>query len=455
MAGGVFQSQNKIRPGAYIKFQGVPSTDNIVGSRGVVTMAAPIGWGPEDELITITVNDLYNSNLEKLIGCNIYNTKAKLIKAALENAHTLLLYRGDKGGTKAKATLNVGTEETAVNLTVTAKYAGSIGNTISVGVKQAFSGGYAVTTYLGSTQKDSQIVSNLNELVANDFVEFSGEGVPTSEVVNTLLTTGADGTFTTQNYTEYLALLKFREFDTLAAYKFGEAELFNGSTIKDFIQEMRETRGIKCQAVINNYVAANYEGVISTYNQGVKYSDGTELTGEEMVVWVAGATAGADITESNTYKVVANAVEVTGTVIEDDIENLILTGYLIISKRRDGAIVVEKDINTLVNLRDDVTKAFKENKVIRLLDAVANHIALDFEQNYIGKVTSDSSGLSLFKASIITYLTELQTSGAIINFNSSTDVKVEAGEQEDSFYSEIYIQPTYSVDKLYMVVNVR
>ena len=453
MAGGVFQSQNKIRPGAYIKFQGVPAQDNIVGSRGVMTMAAPIGWGPEDELITITVNDLYNSNLEKLIGCNIYNAKAKLIKAALENAHTLLLYRGDKGGTKATATLSVGE---SINLTVTAKYAGSIGNTISVGVKQAYSGGYQVNTYLGSTQKDSQIVANISELVSNDFVDFSGTGAISKEVVNTLLTTGADGTFTTQNYTEYLALLKTKEFDTLAAYKFDDSEeLFNGSDIKDFIQEMRETRGIKCQAVINNYAAANYEGVISTYNQGVKYSDGTELSGEEMVVWVAGATAGADITESNTYKVVANATEVTGTVVEDDIENLIQTGYLIISQRRDGAIVIEKDINTLVNLRDDVTKAFKENKVIRLLDAVANHIALDFEQNYIGKVTSDSAGLSLFKASIITYLTELQTSGAIINFNSASDVLVEAGEQEDSFYSEIYIQPTYSVDKLYMVVNVR
>lgn len=452
MAGGVFQSQNKVRPGAYIKFQGVPSTDNIVGSRGVVTMAAPIGWGPENKLIKITVNDLYNSNLEKLIGVNIYNAKAKLVKAALENAHTLLLYRGDIGGNKAEGTLTVGTD---ISLKVTSKYAGSLGNTISVSVKQAFSGGYMVNTYLGSTQKDSQIVSNINELVSNDYVDFEGEGVPTEEVVNTLLTGGTDGTFTTQNYTEYLAMLKFQEFDTLAAYKFTDSELFNGGDIKDFIQEMRETRGVKCQAVINNYAAANYEGIISTYNQGVKYSDGTELSGEEMVVWVAGATAGADITESNTYKVVTNAVEITGTVVEDDIEGLILTGYLVISKRRDGAIVIEKDINTLVNLRDDVTKAFKENKVIRLLDAVANHIALDFEQNYIGKVTSDSAGLSLFKASIITYLTELQTSGAIINFNSTTDVNVELGDQEDSFYSEIYIQPTYSVDKLYMVVNVK
>ena len=452
MAGGTFQSQNKIRPGAYIKFQGVPSKDNIVGSRGVVTMAAPMSWGPENQLIKITVNDLSNNNLEKIIGCNIYNEKAKLVKAALENAHTLLLYRGDKGGTKATATLEVGA---SVSLKATAKYAGTIGNTISVGVKQSFSDGYNVVTFLGSTQKDSQIVSRIEDLVSNDYVDFSGTGTIDREAVNTLLTTGTDGTFTTQNYTEYLAILKNTEFDTLAAYSFEEDEIFNGNDIKTFIQEMREQRGIKCQAVINNYAAANYEGVISTYNQGVRYADGSELSADEFVVWAAGATAGADITESNTYKVIENAVEITGDVLEDDIETLITQGYFIISKRRDGAVVVEKDINTLVTLADNVTEAYKENKVIRLLDAVANHIANDFEQNYIGKVTSDSSGLALFKASIITYLTSLQTSGAIINFNSSTDVMVEAGEQPDSFYSEIYIQPTYSVNKLYMVVNVR
>lgn len=452
MAGGIFQSQNKVRPGAYIKFQGVPAENNIVGSRGIVTFAAPMGWGPEGQLIKITVNDLYNSNLEKLIGANIYSSEAKLIKAALENAHTLLLYRGNKSGAKATANITVG----EATLKVTAKYTGTVGNKISVGISEAYNGGYSVNTYLGSTLKDTQIVGNLNELEANDFVEFEGEGAISAAVVNTLLTNGTDGTFEKADYDAYLALLKGTQFDTLAAYNFSTgASLFNGTDIKSFIQEMREVRGIKCQAVINNFVAANYEAIISTNGQGVKYADGTELSGEEFVVWVAGATAGADITESNTYKVINNAIEITNNILEDDIENLISQGYLIISRRRDGAIVIEKDINTLVTLRDEVTASFKENKVVRILDAVANHIALDFEQNYIGKITNDSTGRDLFKASIISYLSNLQTSGAIINFNSATDVKVEAGEQVDSFYSEILIQPTYSVDKLYMIVNVK
>lgn len=453
MAGGIFNTQNKIRPGAYIKFQGVPSKDNLTGSRGVVTFAAPLGWGSEDGLIEITVNDLYNSNLEKLIGCNIYDSRAKLIKAALENAHTLLLYRGDKGGTKASIQIAIDEEVTPTKLTATAKYAGTVGNNISVGVV-ANGNVYAVNTYVGNVQKDTQTVTNINELVNNDYVDFSGTGEIAIPAVNTLLTGGTDGTFTTENYTTYLGLLKTKQFDTLAAYSFGDSSIFTNESIKAFIQEMREIKGVKCQAVMNSYVVANYEGIISTNNQGVKYADGTELSGAEFVVYVAGATAGADITESNTYKVVENAVEITNDVAEDNIESLITQGYLLLSKRRDGAIVIEKDINTLTTLRSDVTAAFKENKVIRLLDAVANHIALDFEQNFIGKVNNDDNGRALFKASIISYLTSLQTSGAIINFDSTTDVDVEPGEQPEAYYSVVYIQPTYSVDKLYMVVNV-
>lgn len=451
MAGGTFNSQNKIRPGAYIKFQGVPSTDNIVGSRGIVALCAPIGWGPEAELITITVEDLYNNNLEKLIGCNIYDAGAKLVRAALENAHTLLLYRGDEGGAKAKATISCGD---AASLQVEAKYNGTVGNKISVSVKET-SGSYAVATFLGTTQKDAQIVTNLNQLKENDFVTFSGEGEISEEAVNTLLTGGTDGTFETGKYNQFLALLKQTQFDTLAAYDFSTEEpYFQNDTIKNFIQEMREKRGIRCQAVVKDY-AANYEAIISTKGQGVEYADGSKLDGKEFVVWVAGATAGADVTESNTYKIVNNAVKIIDDVLEDDIEGLILGGYLVISKRRDGYIVIEKDINTLVTMRDDTTEKFKENKVMRLLDAIANHIALDFEQNYAGKITNDDNGRDLFKTSIISYLTSLQTSGAIVNFDSQTDVMVEAGEQPDAFYSEIYVQPTYSVDKLYMVINVR
>lgn len=453
MAGGTFTQQNRVRPGAYLKFQGVPRANQLTGARGIVTFAAPLTWGPEGQLITITVDDLLNGNLDKLIGAGLYDDGSKLVRAALSESHTLLLYRGDKGGTKAKASLEVAE---GTNLEVTAKYAGTAGNKISVEVKEDLDGKYQVITYFGSTAKDSQTVTNVNQLVSNDFVDFTSADVVISQVVvPTLLTNGANGTFTAADYTAYLALLNETNFNTLAAYSFGETSPFNNDTILQFIKNLRETKGIKVQAVVNNYISANYEGIISTNGQGVKFSDGSTLDGDEFVIWVAAVTAGADIFESNTYHIVTDAVEILNDVLEADIESLIKSGYLLISKNRSGNIVIEKDINTLVTMREDTTELFSYNMTIRLLDDIANHIATDFENNYIGKVANDINGQNLFKASVISYLTSLQNAGGIRNFNSSTDVTVEAGEQPDSFYSTVLVQPTYAVEKLYMVVSVQ
>lgn len=449
MAGGIFTNQNKVRPGVYMKFRGVPKSNQLSGNRGIVTFAQPLGWGKEGELIEITVDNLTDNSLEALIGASINDEKSKLVRAALENAHTVLLYRGDKGGTKAKITIDD-------NLVVTAKYAGTVGNKVSVEVRPTSDLRFEVITYLGSVQKHNQIVADANQLVNNDFVEFTvSETTELRETVPTLLATGTDGTFDSAEYNSYLELLMETRFNTLAAYAFADTGIFTGQAILTFVKTLRDNKGVKIQAVMNSYVEGNHEGIISTNGQGVKYSDGTELDGDEFVVWVAGATAGADVFESNTYKIVTDAVRILNDVPEANIESLIKSGYLIISRNRSGNIVIEKDINTLVTMREDTNELFKNNKTIRLLDEIANYVATDFENNYIGKVNNDITGQNLFKSSIVAYLTSLQTAGGIINFNSSTDVFVTSGEQPDSFYATIAIQPTYAVEKLYMVVNVQ
>lgn len=454
MAGGTWISQNKVRPGAYIKFKGVPANNNIVGKRGVVAMLLPMSWGALNEITKITINDILSSKAEALLGDDLTNILPLYL--AFQNAHTVLAYRaGDETAKAAKVELDV-TAATANKLTATAKYTGKSGNKISVGVSRAYGSTFAVSTYFGTNQKDYQIVTKLEDLKSNDFVEFKGTGAITKEAVNTLLTGGVDGAIKSSDYASFLTKLEQYEFDTLAAWKLDNvSDLFNGNQIKQFILKMRDVKGMRCQAVVNSF-SANHESIISLNNQGVKMLIGNDIVSvkpEMLVTWVAGATAGADVTESNTYKVLKGATELVDS--NDDIETSLQQGYFMFSRRRDGSIVVEKDINTLVSLRDDVTEAFKENKVVRLMDAVANHIANDFEQNYIGKVSADSAGLALFKSSIITYLSDLQTAGAIVNFVSTQDVKLELGEKADSFYSEIYLQPVYSVNKLYMVINVK
>lgn len=45
MAGGVWLSQNKVRPGAYINFRQVAKPLLTVGDRGIATVALPLSWG--------------------------------------------------------------------------------------------------------------------------------------------------------------------------------------------------------------------------------------------------------------------------------------------------------------------------------------------------------------------------------------------------------------------------
>ena len=45
MAGGTWQTQNKVRPGVYINFQSEGGLGLSVGNRGVVTICEPMSWG--------------------------------------------------------------------------------------------------------------------------------------------------------------------------------------------------------------------------------------------------------------------------------------------------------------------------------------------------------------------------------------------------------------------------
>ena len=58
MAGGIFASTNKVRPGAYINFKSVPKPMSSVGNRGIATMPVVLGWRGNDEIIPVYSTDL-------------------------------------------------------------------------------------------------------------------------------------------------------------------------------------------------------------------------------------------------------------------------------------------------------------------------------------------------------------------------------------------------------------
>lgn len=439
MAGGTFISQNKIRPGAYLNFKSVEAPTVKVGSRGIVTFATELDWGEEGKLIDVYSADVTSGDSLAKVGLTAFDKEIKLISLALSNAYLAKIYRLNKGGTKAKVT--------AGGLTVTAKYPGLFGNKIAIIIKEAEGGVFEVSTYANGYAVDTQRVKTATELVANEYVEFSGTGELT-EIASTLLTGGTNGTTAEGNYTEYFGLLKTAQWQTLAIVENREGV---PALAAQFIKQMRDDEGKYVQLVLANYDDADYEGIINNVSSVVM--NGETVTAVEFNAYVAGITAGASVIESNTGKVVEGAESIVNPLTNDEIIAALQVGKFVLSTNQDGNIKVEKDINSLHTFTTERSYTFSKNRVIRTLDEIGTSICSIWENTYLGKVSNNDAGRTLFKSSIINYLSELQNIGAIQNFESDK-VEVIAGGDIDSVVANIAVQPVDSMEILYMTINV-
>lgn len=442
MAGGKFSSMNKVRPGAYINFETQPATDVIVGTRGIATMILPLSWGGEDKIIEVTGNDMINGNSLAKVGLVSSDANALLLNLALQNCSSVKVFNSNKGGVKATVSLDSG-------LTITAKHPGTLGNKIAILVK-VIGDRFNVETYVNGYYVDSQRVGEISELVANDFVIFSGDG-DLAETSSTLLTGGTDGNKmdSTELLPKYFKALRTTKWNTMAVTSAVESDV---DSVIEFIRTMREDEGKYVQAVVPNAASADYEGIINSVN-GVILNDGTTISANDFTAWVAGATAGADIIESLTGKVVNNAAEIVGLLDSEDIILALNEGKFLLSLNQNGDVKVEKDINSLHTFSNDKNYSFSKNRIIRELDEIGSSIVNIWETTYLGKVSNNDSGRTLFKSSIINYLTTLANKGAIQDFDSSK-VIVEPGNDIDSVIASIAIKPVDSMEFLYMTIDV-
>ena len=449
-AGGTWTVQNKIRPGAYINFVSVPKPVGALGERGTVAVGMPMTWGPQGALIHLTGDELLNGASLAKVGVTAMDTEASLpYRVALAGCFNALLYRTDVGGTKATATILAGT------LAVSAKYAGTTGNKITVVTvkdKPAV-GSFTIQVLVSGLLKEDFVVETISELtdLESEFVDFevlkADATIP--ETAGMALTGGTNGQVNKEQYTNFWSLLDTKNFQCLAMY---DTDPTLPPLIKAKVEIWREKRGKKVQAVVYDYTAADYEGIISV-NQGFKTSTETVDT-TLFPVWVASMTAGAEVNESLTAAVVEDGVEIINPILEDEIADALSAGRFVLSYRQDGAVCVEKDINSLHSFTVDKNYAFSKNRVIRCLDEIGNTTALVFNRNYAGKVDNDSTGRNQYKTELISMLDALQGIRAIQNFDGANDITVLPGEAIDAVVVDVIVQPVDSMEKLYMTVNV-
>ena len=426
LGGGTYLVQNKVLPGAYINFVSRPRAMGSLGERGVVCVGMEMDWGHEGMAAVEAAE--FRTDSRKLFGYDYLSEEMKDMRELFLHAKKVLIYRLN-GGEAATATME--------GLKATAKYTGKRGNDLCIAIVENVDeeGQFDVETYLEQELVDSQTVATIDELKDNDFVCFSGTGALTA-TAGTYLTGGTTGAVTGSGYTDFLAAAEAEDFNVLA---------YNGSdeTTKklfaNFTKRMREEEGVKIVTVLHDY-AADQEGVISVGSAG------------ELVYWVAGATAGAEVNESLTNVVYDGEYTVDVKKKKSEYIKGIAEGQFLFYEE-DGSLRVLRDINSFTSFTAAKSSDFSSNRVVRVLDGIANDVANIFSKYYLGKQSNNANGRNLLKAEILAYHEELMKIEAIENVTAD-DITVEKGAEKQDVVIYESVQPVDAMEKLYMKVEV-
>lgn len=490
MAGGYWTSQNKNLPGVYINFRSRPSSMYTIGDRGVAAIPAVLPWGAEETVIEI--NSV--SEVAAKTGAALTDPSNKFIRQILTGsdrstgAQKVLIYSMKKASA-AKAAIDCPTvaptdpETTGIAFRAVAKYPGADGNNIVVKVTPDlttlyhdeelnwdFYAVYTVETYFNGALVDSQtggtyepdipdacIRFKPTDLVSNDYVDFITAGTGyindfDGEVHTLILAGGDDGTGPAAG--EYAKAL-----DAFEGYAF-DVLIYDGTdpvvknSYKIFVERLASDYGRYAQLVCGEFTTADSEFVISVMN-GYTDLTGTYIPANEAARWVGGATAGANYWQSLTYahNTDANSIPQSDKKTVAEQEQIVAAGGLVFDEDTDGYVKILKDIDTFVSFAPEKGKAFSKNRVIRVLQTIAESVKYTFETSYVGKVNNDAMGRSLLNGEIVGMMTEMQGRGGIQNF-VPTDVEVLPGNDADSVVINLSVQPTDAVEKIYMTVVV-
>lgn len=116
-------------------------------------------------------------------------------------------------------------------------------------------------------------------------------------------------------------------------------------------------------------------------------------------------------------------------------------------------IRVLEDINTMVTTSDTRSDIFKDNQTVRVMDQIANDIAVLFNTKYLGIVPNDAAGRISLWSDIVKHHEQLQEIRAIENFSDS-DVTVAQGDTKKSVVVSDAVTVVNAMNKLYMTVTV-
>lgn len=431
LGGGTFVTQNKDLPGAYINFISAASANAALSERGIATMPLDLDWGVDGEVFEVTNGDFQKNSME-IFGYEYTNDKLKGLRDLFLNTKTLYAYKLTSGGAKA------------ANDFATALYTGVRGNDIKITIQENADDAslFDVKTVVGTTVVDEQTVAKAADLVANKFVTWKDAELTVTAA--TPLSGGSNGAVDGAAYQAYLDKIESYTYNTMGVVVTDET---TKTLFASFVKRLRDEMGIKLQLVLYNK-AADYYGTISVKNK-VTDEGWSEAS---LVYWVTGVSAGCEVNRSNQNKVYNGEFTVDTNYTQNQLAAAIKAGEFTLHKVGSDVRVLE-DINSMVTTSDTQGDIFKDNQTIRVIDQIANDIAVLFNTKYLGVVPNDNAGRTSLWSDIVKHHQQLNDIRAIEDFADS-DVSVAQGNTKKSVVVTDAVTVVNAMGKLYMTVTV-
>ncbi len=434
LGGGTFTVQNKILNGAYINFVSANKASANIADRGVVTMPLELDWGVDGAIFEVTPADFQKDSL-KIFGYPFTHEKMRGLRDLFMNIKTLYAYKLTSGGIKA------------TNAFATAKYCGIRGNDLKVVISANVDepSKFDVKLYMDTILVDEQVaVASAADLKDNDFVDWKAEAV-LAVTASTALSGGTNGTVDGTAHQTYLDKIESYSYNTMGV-------VVTDDTTKNlyvaFVKRMREQVGSKFQCVLHNK-DADYEGIINVKTNAV---GSTSVA--DMVYWVTGAEAGCPINKTLLNVKYDGEFTVDVDHKQSVLESAMQNGEFMFHNV-NGEIRVLADINSFVSGTDEKSvEIFGENQCVRVMDQIANDIAVLFNTKYLGKVPNDAGGRISLWNDIVKHHNNLQDIRAIQEF-SPDDVTVNQGDAKNSVVVGDAVTIIVGMAKLYMTVTVQ
>ena len=423
--GGIFVTQNKVLPGSYINFVSADKATAVLGERGIAALPLALSWGKSGEVFLVE-NAEFIRDSKAIFGYDYTHDALKPIREVFKYAQKVYFYRLNNAAVTASGTL------------CDAKYSGMRGNDIKISVSANVENSdlWDVKTYLGTELVDFQTVSDFSALVDNDFVVWKSGGTLTEQAA-TALTGGANGeTSTGAQWQDALAALESVSFNTLGVLSDDEAVK---ALAVAYTKRLRDEMGVKFQTVVYNYNADD-KGIINIINS------------LDLVPWVTGAEAGCAVNKSVTNKIYDGEYTIPVNYTQTQLEKALKSGQFIFHRAGEEVRVLS-DINSKVTVTLEESDDFKSNQTIRVLDQIANDVAVLFNSRYLGIVPNDTAGRTSLWNDIVKLHEDLQTIRAIEGFEPE-HITIGQGETKKDVFVNGTVQPTNCMEKLYMIVRV-